>query len=1611
MEEEVVYDQIETGGDPDPLGLRKKLAATKSIKPDPLGLRAKAEASVQQEQPKAFQIQISQPKFGKTAPVTVGNREFSFEKPVDELAAVKLAGKARAATEHLDNELFYNYDIKTKMIKQRRYEEAARNIPIARSDMPKTSSQLEIDRLISKEIKPQDIPVTIDDLVKEHEDIKADRGKAVRLLEEVMKSRPEIAKGIQKSIYTIDAFNSLSQSENANDRVPKIESNAKKIDRGELIYDARSGRLIKPLGLIGSAVEGWKQKSQLFADYDFLKNTENDDAIASELEDRRTRHDPDAPIPVPKGKISEIANMLGGTPVKPLIGGAIASLGGPEAGMAAGAAIGGMEFAKLEYAANFQQVYNELRDQGVDKNEAIVEARKQAQEAAEIGAVTGAAMGLIGGRIGARPLPRLNFGSGFKQAAFNVLKTNGIELGKVGLEGLAAGGIGAAGQVYKNKLAQEAGINRPLDEGVLEQIEGNLLGTVAIGAAIKAGRGMTKANYKSLLHGLSKMPDEQVNTMLREKVANGEITQDAADQTLQRIYEYRTLDHIIPENVTEEARFKIQDKIQRRNELEQQIESTDKAYHPAIKEKIKAIDEEIFALSKETEKPPKVESGLSKPHEKEAIEIAEELLAEGILPDTYKPMIEADPIGFWKMVAQQAQNRDESWRPLKEPLEESVVREHFGDTVVDYAKELFPAPELSASTENVSVIMPGEIKQPETITISPREQPNQVSSTDKVSVIMPGERQPESINIKSIEDAVPIEIANAMDVSEAPRDGETLGRGNAQPEIVAGTQERQPEIQPQDNVESQKGVGEPRKIGITHRQMDAIAEEFGLPTYEKSPEKVKEWDEQAAKRLENPEELPKLFGKLRNGELPDAVETRMMLQYMGDLMAKIDMEPNNKDLTIQLARTKDLFNIAGRLQGKGLAARKGTISTEERLGDFLVRDMEANKAPLTDEQTAQTIKEYEEIKAAKDALDEKLAKSEAENAKLKAEKKVASEAKATKANPRKDYGSERKQIITDIKEKLRKARGETSVVAVPYAKELIAIAPDVAKLAKSYIEQGIKELPELVRHIHNVLKEDIPEITEKDVHNIIAGEYNERKPTRNQLAQQLFDLRREAKLINELEALQQGQIPSSKSKQIQRNQKIEKLKQQIKDLRDDMGLNDKTDDQKLSALKSRYKKQIKELEDKITAGDYGPDVKPDPLKLDKEAQDLKDRYNELKRHREVRLAKQEYENRKPHEKLKDFGVRVLNTPRELMASFDFSAPLRQGIVSTISHPGTAIKAFGNMFRQAFNKGEFENWLTELKESPDYATMEKSGLYVADPNNLKISAKEEQFMGSLLDHVPWLKKTIGVPVKASERAYVAYLNKMRVDLFRQGKEIFESQGRTVENSPELYEGLATYINNSTGRGGLGPLNKAAPILNTAFFSPRLIASRINLLNPYYYIKLPKEVRMMAVKDMGKMIAFGTSMLALAKLAGAEVEEDPRSSDFGKIKVGNTRWDIWGGFQQYVRLATQLYTKEVKSTTGKIYKLDGESFPYRTRLDQMASFFRGKLAPIPGTSLDALAGKNIIGEEFDPSTKASELFVPMIIQDVSDAWKDQGFKSLFTVGVPASFGVGVSTFKPK
>ena len=855
-----------------------------------------------------------------------------------------------------------------------------------------------------------------------------------------------------------------------------------------------------------------------------------------------------------------------------------------------------------------------------------------------------------------------------------------------------------------------------------------------------------------------------------------------------------------------------------------------------------------------------------------------------------------------------------------------------------------------------------------------------------------------------------------------------MGEGISQPEESTGARTKV-----QSENKNNQEVGELSLTGITHAEMDKVAKELGLDLYEGDPETRALWDKQAREKLsKDPEALNKLFTKLRNGDHPDKVETRMMALYMADLKAKYNKNPT-PELLNDIKRARDIFNIAGREQAKAFVARKGVMPTEETLADYHLRDIEYNNnAKLTEQQEAQSTKEFTEITAAKEKYEAEMNRLKDENAKLLAEKELVKTRKQTtrkSTKTKEDFAAERKAIKEAISEKLRKSRGQANNIATAVA-DFTKITPDVLKLMKSYVEEGIIKLDDLVTKIKGDLEGDFEGIKDSDIRAMIAGEYNPKKQTRNQLAATLKDLRDEAMLTNKLEALERGETPKTEKAKVKRNQRIEELKEKIRQFEQ---RTQRTPEEQIATRKKRIENEIKQIEKAIADGNYETPKKKEPLKMDEETLAAYDKLIKLKADREARLIKQQQEAANNWQKAYKGTIEVLNTPRALMSSVDLSAPGRQALVASVSHPVIAGKAFVKMLQAAKSEKVFNRYFHELRESPDYKIMQDSKLGLNDPLDPKLSAKEEAFMSNLAQKIPLIGRTLKTKhgnvkgldlVGGSERAYVMYLNKMRVDIFRKGMDAFLADGKTPENSPELYKALASHINNITGRGNVGgKLENAVPALNSLFFSPRLMASRINLLtnfaNPLFYKNVPKEVRNMYFKDMAKFLGFGATLIGVAALSGAGVELDPRSSDFLKIKVGDTRYDLLGGFQQYVRTVAQIVSGQKKNlNTGKIKELDGKQAFGEDRADVGMRFFRGKLAPIPGTAVDLISGRDILGNKilwkFSGSGKKEKdltdvllNFTPLIGNDIMREIKDPSVKNLISI-MASGLGFGVQDF---
>lgn len=361
---------------------------------------------------------------------------------------------------------------------------------------------------------------------------------------------------------------------------------------------------------------------------------------------------------------------------------------------------------------------------------------------------------------------------------------------------------------------------------------------------------------------------------------------------------------------------------------------------------------------------------------------------------------------------------------------------------------------------------------------------------------------------------------------------------------------------------------------------------------------------------------------------------------------------------------------------------------------------------------------------------------------------------------------------------------------------------------------------------------------------------------------------------------------------------------------------------------------------------------------------------------------------------------LADIPRALKTTLDMSATLRQGILLGLRHPVSFSKSFKNSFRSMISNNYFEKSLDEMKLTPEFRIAQDAKLALSDPRKL-FGQREEYFLSNLAEKIPF----IGKVVKASNRSYVGMLNSLRFSVFN---DLAQSLTVTGEATQKNLTALADYINTATGRGSLGNFERSAQGLSKVFFAPRFVMSRVKWMNPVWYAKQPAPVRKEALKTMGTFVGTVTSIVTLAKMAGADVETDWRSSNFGKMKVGNSYYDLTAGFGLYVRLVGQMLTGVKKTGSGNLEQYGGDKPFSENKSDTFLRALRGKLAPFFASAWNLLDKENIVGEPVTPTSELLDSVTPLYIADMIDAVQDRGPEAIFQVGLPSFFGVGVTTY---
>lgn len=779
---------------------------------------------------------------------------------------------------------------------------------------------------------------------------------------------------------------------------------------------------------------------------------------------------------------------------------------------------------------------------------------------------------------------------------------------------------------------------------------------------------------------------------------------------------------------------------------------------------------------------------------------------------------------------------------------------------------------------------------------------------------------------------------------------------------------------PKPPVEEDAAVvgGDGNVEGITHAANEVRREERKLPPYQKNPTTEEALMAEAEQKLKDGYDVEDLFNRMEKGEMPTPVENFIRKIYIATLDAEIAKNPTDELLAKQ-KRFVELGDIANSKLGLNLWSLKGSGSPLNTISDFYVAKMEAlGKDKLTDEQKEEVKKQFDEVKKTESDAADKISKLEEENAKLKAELEVK-KAKASTKKQTKDFKKEREDLKQSIKDKWNKAADDNtlSAVAVPYAKQLIAIAPDVAKLMKSYIEEGVTEFGDIIKRLHADIQEIEPRATEKDVADIISGQYDTPKETKGDLQRKLKSIKnkRSEEAIKIIAKIKSGDFA-----------KVEKPVSWVEN----------------KELKKKFPKEYNEALDAI-----------------KRKEDARHEFD-------IALLRDEMARRTIGQKLSGWLSKAAGTVKAITTGIDDSAVAIQTYVSLLRRPRTGARAVYEHFRQGFSKNaqrKFDRWLAALHSSPDFADMVEDGLDVTEPASLKEREKEEifnnRFSGTIKIKGKEIK-LIDAPLKPFERAFTTLGNVTRVTAYRNISRKYREEGYTREKDPELFKSLARRLNEQTGRGKINEyIEQANKVVTLGIWSPRLMAAKFNQLGisdlaslfipgtKGYYRQLHPKERAAAIRDIAQFaVTVSALTYGLALAAGGDVDDDPLSSTFMDVKLPNGKsYNFTGGFSGYIRAIAQ-FAKGKKHKDGKDQKLNS--------LDVGSRFFRGKVPPLTGAALNVFSGKNYMGQETSVGEEIINL-APISVRGITQQIQNDGGEAFITQGIPTFFGFNVKNEK--
>lgn len=719
---------------------------------------------------------------------------------------------------------------------------------------------------------------------------------------------------------------------------------------------------------------------------------------------------------------------------------------------------------------------------------------------------------------------------------------------------------------------------------------------------------------------------------------------------------------------------------------------------------------------------------------------------------------------------------------------------------------------------------------------------------------------------------------------------------------------------------------------------------------------------------------------------------------------RVDVETGELAATLQEARTN-----------------KGSALTREEIEPFKSRDA----------QIQDLLDRIEEERARADEVAAQRDKAIAEKVALLERGKVARTERT--ATVKAKISTE----IASLEKKLAALGNRMNSVVGPPADAMYL----VGKLAAAHIRRGAVSLDEVVRTI----RDKFPDFTDRDVWEAMNARSPEAQiKARGRVESQLGQLKRQAKLLTAIDDAQQGVVKARTAPKPQTAvpEAIRVLQQRLAELRTGLWdsplpadkleraiqridrLADQLDNDYRVIRKAKpgeptpdmahvteirrdlerqiHAKDVKyDLEEQLRTGDFKPTTKPRPyvspelerlqIQVRRVRQMQRQGAAEMKRTTAGRVASEAYE-----------------TIRTGKATGDLSFNFRQNIIPALSHPIMTGSAAAKAVAGTFSKYRAEQLMNSLHNSENWDAYGRSGIEIHELDSHVPGLREEVFYGSLLERIPVIREFVG----GANRDMTLTGNLSRAGMI-------DNFVRNNPNAttPEL-KAYGHWANIATGIGDVAWMGKAAGVVGRLIFAPKLAASRIQAPIKFYnaitgtgeYRGLPR-VRKQVAMDMTRFVATGMAVLAVADIAlkdqpNAGVSANPSDPDFGKIRIGKTSVDIWGGFQQPARVIAQIGAGAGERVG--LWDLSGAPIDPLALLGRFSSF---KIAPQPALALELYRGKTMVGEKRTVTETMAHAAMPLFIEDIADAWNIEGRERAAWVAPLTITGVSVSTYERK